>query len=146
MPENQPAEEQGTKDAAVHRVRRGRARLCLWGIGIAGSLEHPPSKEQLQGLIDEAADLPSARDLDEILRLERFATLDIVQAFAHGNDAWEALGVADGGPTRWLGSHHSAGAIFGLRNGAAEFLSENIDRELLKRLLRGTNAEETMPY
>jgi hypothetical protein len=71
-------------------------------IGIAGSLEHPPSKEQLQRLIDEAANLPSARDLDEIMRFEQFAALDIVQAFAHGKDASEALGIADGGPTKWF--------------------------------------------
>jgi len=55
-------------------------------IGIAGSLEHPPTKEQLERLVNELNDLPAAGELKKAMLSERYATLDVVQSLAHGNN------------------------------------------------------------
>ena len=52
--------------------------------GIAGSLEHPPSKEQLERLVDESNDLPPKADFEKAFLFERYAALDLVQTMAHG--------------------------------------------------------------
>ncbi|MDY0167256.1 MAG: DUF1559 domain-containing protein [Thermoguttaceae bacterium] len=83
-------------------------------VGIAGSLDHPPTQPQLQRLLDEAADpLPKA-DFDRIMHFERLAALDHVQAFAHGKGKWKTMnvpddfpdimGVHDGTSTQWYSS------------------------------------------
>jgi uncharacterized protein DUF1559 len=56
------------------------------GIGIAGSLEHPPSKEQLERLVDESNDLPPEADFEHALLFERYVALDVVQAIARGKN------------------------------------------------------------
>ena len=60
-------------------------------IGIAGSLEHSPTRGQLRRLLEESENLPQV-DLDQKLLFERFIALDVVQALAHGADAGEVLG------------------------------------------------------
>jgi len=55
-------------------------------ICFAGSLEHPPTKEQLERLVNELNDLPPAGELKKALLFERYATLDFVQSLAHGNN------------------------------------------------------------
>ncbi len=57
-------------------------------IGIAGSLEHPPTKEQLQRLIAELDGLPPPNPpLDKALS-ERFFGLDAIQGLASGKASW----------------------------------------------------------
>lgn len=60
-------------------------------IGIAGSLEHPPTKQQLQRLLDGLNELPPESTFDEAYLFERYMTLDFVQAAACGEaslDEW----------------------------------------------------------
>jgi hypothetical protein len=52
-------------------------------IGIAGSLEHPPSREQLERLVDELDDLPPKGDFEKAMLFEHYAALDVLQAMAH---------------------------------------------------------------
>ncbi len=52
--------------------------------GIAGSLEHPPSEEQLERFVDEAHDLPPRADFEKGFLFERYAALDVLQMMAHG--------------------------------------------------------------
>jgi len=70
-------------------------------IGVAGSLEHPPSKEQLQRLVNESNELPPEAEFDKAFVFERYVALDIVQAMAHGT-ALEELGLPAGIPA-WIG-------------------------------------------
>lgn len=56
-------------------------------IGIAGSLEHPPTKEQLERLVNELDDLPPIGELKKAMLFERYAALDAVQSIAHGNSS-----------------------------------------------------------
>ena len=70
-------------------------------IGVAGSLEHPPSKEQLQRLVNESNELPPEADFDKAFVSERYAALDLVQAMAHGKGL-EELGLPAGIPA-WIG-------------------------------------------
>ncbi len=65
-------------------------------VGIAGSLDHPPTKEQLERLLDEMDKLPSAALMQQRSRLERFFVLDGIQAISHGR---ESLG--DSGLVGW---------------------------------------------
>lgn len=51
-------------------------------IGIASSPDHPPTKQQLQRLIDELNDLPPKPDFGKALLFERYATLDVLQTMA----------------------------------------------------------------
>jgi hypothetical protein len=53
-------------------------------IGIAGSPEHPPSKQQLERLVDETNDLPPRSEFEKSLLFDRYVALDLVQAMAHG--------------------------------------------------------------
>jgi len=53
-------------------------------IGVAGSLEYPPTKERLERLVVELNDLPPVGDLKKAMLFERFQTLDFVQSMAHG--------------------------------------------------------------
>ena len=63
-------------------------------IGIAGSLEHLPTKDQLQRLAANLEVLPPPAAVDEAMRFERYTALDIVQDLSMGkvplND-WETL-------------------------------------------------------
>jgi hypothetical protein len=61
-------------------------------IGIAGSLEHPPTREQLRRCLEESENLSPEVDLDEKLLFARFMGLDVVQAIAQGADADQVLG------------------------------------------------------
>ncbi len=54
--------------------------------------------------------------------------------------AEEGINVSDGSPGG-IGSHHPGGANFGLRSGAARFISETIDGEQFRQLLRGETDE-----
>jgi hypothetical protein len=56
-------------------------------IGIAGSLEHPPTKDRLERLVSELNDLPAAGEFSKAMLFERYALLDIVQSMAHGNES-----------------------------------------------------------
>lgn len=78
-------------------------------VGPAGSLDHPPTKEQLQRLVDELDQLPPRGDLTNQLRYERFLVLDSIQALAQGDESakWmeEYLGVPEPvrHAVRWIG-------------------------------------------
>ncbi len=52
--------------------------------GIADSLEHPPTKEQLERLVDEWNQLPPRVKIERPLLFERYSTLDMLQ-FIAGN-------------------------------------------------------------
>ncbi len=52
-------------------------------IGIAGSPEHAPTKQQLQRLRDELNDLPPRGDLGDALLLARLGSLDVIQSLAY---------------------------------------------------------------
>lgn len=54
-------------------------------IGIAGSLEHPPTKQQLERLVDELNDLPPRADFEKAFLFERYAALDVLQTMACDN-------------------------------------------------------------
>ncbi len=62
-------------------------------IGIAGSLENPPTKEQFERLAQELNDLPSKVDFDKVLFFERYMALDAVQGMAHGKGGLDEFGV-----------------------------------------------------
>ena len=62
-------------------------------IGIAGSLEHPPTKQQLQRLLDGLNDLPPESTFDEAYLFERYMTLDFVQAMACGKGSLDDWGL-----------------------------------------------------
>ncbi len=53
-------------------------------VPIAGSLEHPPTKEQLQRLVDEFDGAPPKVRFEQVVLVERYATLDVVQTLAAG--------------------------------------------------------------
>lgn len=50
--------------------------------GIVGSLEHPPTKEQLERLVDEWNQLPPRVKIERPLLFERYSTLDTLQFIA----------------------------------------------------------------
>ncbi len=65
--------------------------------GIAGSLEHPPTKEQLQRLMRELDNLPPRQSLRRSLRIERYCSLDSIQRLATGATSLEeVIGSSDG--------------------------------------------------
>jgi uncharacterized protein DUF1559 len=68
------------------------------GIGIAGSLEHPPTKQQLERLVAGLNDLPPESEFAEALQFERYMTLDFVQAMATGTGSLEDWGLPSGMP------------------------------------------------
>lgn len=70
-------------------------------IGIAGSLEHPPTKEQLERLARELEDLPPKTKFEEIMPFERFVMLDEVQAMAHGGEQEFLVHIPFGIGTDW---------------------------------------------
>ncbi len=62
--------------------------------GIAGSLDHPPTKEQLKRLLAEIDELPAAAKIEKRAAFERFYALDIIQSRSHGTeslDDWHSL-------------------------------------------------------
>jgi hypothetical protein len=68
-------------------------------IGVADSLEHPPTKQQLQRLVDELDDLPPKSKLETALLFGRYTTLDVVQAMAHGSPAVRDLDLPSNMPS-----------------------------------------------
>ncbi len=56
-------------------------------IGIAGALDHPPTKEQLERLVNELDDLPPLGEFKKAMLFERYSTLDIVQSFSYGTNS-----------------------------------------------------------
>jgi prepilin-type processing-associated H-X9-DG protein len=56
-------------------------------MGIAGSLEHRPTKQQLERFVAELDDLPPQAEFEEAFRFERYAALDLVQTMAR-NKKW----------------------------------------------------------
>lgn len=66
------------------------------GIGTGGSLEHPPTREQLRRLIEELDDLPPKAGYDRGLLFDRYVALDFVQAMACGSDAVKEWGWGTG--------------------------------------------------
>ncbi len=62
-------------------------------IGVAGSLEHPPTKQQLVRLVQELNDLPPKSSYSDVVPFERYCTLDTVQSMAHGKGGLDELGV-----------------------------------------------------
>ncbi|MDY0167245.1 MAG: DUF1559 domain-containing protein [Thermoguttaceae bacterium] len=67
-------------------------------LGIAGSLEHAPTKEQLERFLGEMDKLPPPVNVDDILAVERFAGLDFIQLASYGKESFESLGFIGGGP------------------------------------------------
>ncbi|MDZ7616025.1 MAG: DUF1559 domain-containing protein, partial [Patescibacteria group bacterium] len=62
-------------------------------IGIAGSLEQPPTKEQLQRLIAELDGLPPASTVQDKTLSERLSGLDVIQGLASGKTSWDDCSV-----------------------------------------------------
>lgn len=63
-------------------------------IGLAGSPEHIPSREQLQRLRNALDELPPRPEVADKYRCERLTTLEIVQSLAHGDGQeklWENM-------------------------------------------------------
>ena len=58
-------------------------------IGIAGSLKHAPTKEQLARLIAEMNRLPPAGTIEEKALSERLIGLDLIQGLASGTASWD---------------------------------------------------------
>jgi hypothetical protein len=71
-------------------------------IGIAGSLEHPPTREHFQRLVDEMEALPTGGDLDRAMLIERFVALDSLQLMANGRTPDDAMDVDVPPPARRL--------------------------------------------
>jgi uncharacterized protein DUF1559 len=71
------------------------------GIGIAGSLEHVPTKEQLQRLIDGMDRLRPPAAFESVLLVERYITLDVVQDTAHGRSSLNEWDLAVHLPSRF---------------------------------------------
>ena len=73
------------------------------GIGIAGSLLHPPTKEQLKRFIDELNNLPPASTPQDKLFFERLCVLECMQAASHEEWRWSAMdGLPDSLTTQCL--------------------------------------------
>lgn len=62
-------------------------------IGIAGSLEHPPTRQQLERLVEGLNDLPPESEFAEAMLFERYMTLDFVQAMATGTGSLDDWGL-----------------------------------------------------
>lgn len=86
-------------------------------IGIAGSLGHPPTEEQLKRLATGLNDLPAVGGLQKTMLFNRFTFLDAVQSLANDNMSFSYLEVPDGTPQRgidWnevarrINAHHDA--------------------------------------
>ena len=60
-------------------------------IGLAGSLEHPPTKVQLERFVRELDGLPPAAKLVEKMRFERYLGLDVLQGMSQGDDSFDEL-------------------------------------------------------
>ncbi len=58
-------------------------------VGIAGSLAHRPTKEQLERLVNELGNLPSETEVNDKVAVERFCSLDVIQSYAHGTLRWK---------------------------------------------------------
>ncbi len=71
--------------------------LAIEGIaeaqGIAGSLDHPPSKEQLERLLAEMDRLPPVARVEDKVLVERFCALDAVQTMSDGKKPMNNLGL-----------------------------------------------------
>ena len=61
--------------------------------GIAGSLEHAPTRQQIQRLIDEVEQLQPEPDFDRIIRAERFGALDLIQELSYRSELWSEVDV-----------------------------------------------------
>ena len=79
----------------VHLQRSDRSLPMLVGIaceglglsvGLAGSLDHPPTNEQIRRLLDESRQLPLPGLVSKTLRFERFMQLDAIQTAASAQD------------------------------------------------------------
>lgn len=60
-------------------------------VGVAGSFENPPTKEQLERYMRELDAMPPRGDIDTILAHERFCMLEALQYLAGHPDAWPEL-------------------------------------------------------
>ncbi len=58
-------------------------------IGIAGSLEHPPTKEHLKRLLAEMDRLPPAATIEDKTLPERLNGLNVIQTLASGKTSWD---------------------------------------------------------
>lgn len=54
-------------------------------VGVAAALDHPPSAEQLQRLIDELNQLPARMEFDRLIENERYGFIDWIQTLAKGD-------------------------------------------------------------
>jgi hypothetical protein len=61
--------------------------------GVAGSLEHPPTKGQLERLVNELNDLPPVGEFKKAMLFERYSSLDVVQSMSRGNNALSDLNI-----------------------------------------------------
>ncbi|MCU0963339.1 MAG: DUF1559 domain-containing protein [Pirellulaceae bacterium] len=62
-------------------------------IGLAGSLDHPPTRDQLQRLVGAWDELPPRSSFAEHMLLERFTALEIIQSLAHDGELSASVGV-----------------------------------------------------
>lgn len=73
-------------------------------IDLAGSLEHQPTKAQLQRFLQALQNLPAPTTLQEIMLRERYGLLDITQKMAQRQEGYEVRDVfADYRPEGWHG-------------------------------------------
>ncbi len=83
-----------------HMQHQGTLIACLVGIaiegmanalGIAATRESQPTEEQLQRFIGELNSLPPRPDINRMMLAERYITLDLLQAMAHGDETLASL-------------------------------------------------------
>ena len=80
-------------------------------VGIAAVRESQPTKEQLRHFVDELNSIPVRLDIDRIRRLERYYTLDLLQALAVGQESLAEL-FSDWGESEYLEQFRSGIAAY----------------------------------
>ncbi len=85
----------GIRRLGVHLQRSDRSLPMLVGIasegigcsvGLAGSLDHPPTNEQIRRLLNESRQFPPPAPVSQTLRFDRFTQLDAIQTAASAQD------------------------------------------------------------
>jgi hypothetical protein len=80
-------------------------------VGIAAVRESQPTEEQLRQFVDELNSIPVRLDIDRIRRVERFQTLDLLQALAVGQESLAEL-FSDWGDSEYLEQFRSGIAAY----------------------------------
>lgn len=75
----------GSDGSLFEMLAAGSIEGIADSIGIAGSLQHPPTKGQLERLANEIDHLPQASGFEKALRFDRYTALEIMQSMFHGD-------------------------------------------------------------